>query len=126
MALEKAQGRALRLDDLPVGDDLLLHVGEIADDLLGALLEQVVLDRVELVPDLVEDREAVVEKVVEDVVEQVARPLREELLAELLVLLAASEKPRHRQQLHVRQRDEVVVTDQTSSSAAFRRWTALS
>ena len=62
-------------------------------------LEDVVLDRVELVPDLVEDREAVVEEVVEDVVEQVARALAEELVAELRVLAAALEEPRDRQQL---------------------------
>ena len=62
--------------------------------------------------DLVEDREAVVEEVVEDVVEQVARPLREELLAELVVLLAAREEARHRQQLDRRQRDEVAVADE--------------
>ena len=99
LPLEQAQRRALGLDDLAVGDDLLLDVREVADDLLGALLEHVVLDRVELVPDLVEDREAVVEEVVEDVVEQVARALREELLAQLLVLVAAAEEPRHRQQL---------------------------
>ena len=52
-----------------------------------AALEEVVLDRVELQPDLVEDREAVVEEVVEDVVEQVAGALREELVAQLLVVL---------------------------------------
>ena len=79
---------------------------------LGAPLEHVVLDRVELVPDLVEDREAVVEEVVEDVVEQVARALREELVAQLLVLVAAVEEPRHRQQLDGRQRDEVAVPDE--------------
>ena len=112
LALEQPQRRALGLDDLAVGDDLLLHVREVAHDLLGALLEHVVLDRVELVADLVEDREAVVEEVVEDVVEQVARPLREQLLAELVVLLAAREEASHRQQLDGRQRDEVAVADE--------------
>src|SRR4051794_18781441 len=112
LALEEPQRRALRLDDLAVGDDLLFHVREVAHDLLGALLEQVVLDRIELVPDLVEDREAVVEEVVEDVVEQVPRPLREELVAKLLVLLTAAEEPRYRQELDVRQRDEVVGPDE--------------
>ena len=73
MALEQAQRRALRLDDLPVADDLLLDVREVAYDLVRAALEDVVLERVELVADLVEDREAVVEEVVEDLVEQPAR-----------------------------------------------------
>src|SRR5581483_5167587 len=81
-ALERAQGRALRLDDLPVADDLLLRVREVADDALRAALEDVVLERVELVPDLVEDREAVVEEVVEDLVEDAPRTFGEELLAE--------------------------------------------
>ena len=112
VALEQPQRGALRLDDLAVGDDLLLDVREVADDLLGAALEHVVLDRVELVADLVEDREAVVEEVVEDVVEQVAGALREELLAQLLVLLAAAEEPRDRQELDGRQRDEVVRPDE--------------
>ena len=112
VALEHAQRRALRLDDLPVADDLLLDVRDVADDLLGASLEHVVLERVELVPDLVEDREAVVEEVVEHLVEQAARALREQLLAELLVLLAAAEEPRHRQQLDARQRDQVVRADE--------------
>ena len=71
-ALEHAQRRALGLDDLAVGDDLLLRVRDVAHDVLGALLEDARLDRVELRPDLVEDREAVVEEVVEDVVEEVA------------------------------------------------------
>ena len=62
-------------------------------------------------PDLVEDREAVVEEVVEDVVEQVARPFANSV-AQLLVLLAAAEEPRHRQQLDGRQRDEVAVADE--------------
>ena len=69
-------------------------VRDVADDLVGAALEDVVLERVELVPDLVEDREAVVEQVVEHLVEQAARALREELLAEGLVLLAAGEEAR--------------------------------
>ena len=70
--------------------------------------EHVVLDRVELVRDLVEDRKAVVEKIVEHLVEQAARPFREELSAELRVLGAALEEARHRQQLDARQRNEVV------------------
>ena len=83
---------ALGLDDLPVRDDLLLDVGDVPDDLLGPALEHLVLDRVELVADLVEDREAVVEEVVEDVVEQVPRALREQRVAEFLVLLASGRR----------------------------------
>ena len=100
--LEQPQRRALRLDDLPVADDLLLRVREVAHDLVGAPLEDVVLERVELVPDLVEDREAVVEEVVEHLVEQPPGALREELLAEALVLLAAREEARHRLELGAR------------------------
>src|SRR5439155_15050056 len=112
VALEQPQGRSLGLDDLAVADDLLLDVRDIADDLVGAALEDVVLERVELVPDLVEDWEAVVEEIVEDVVEQVARALAEELRAELEILMTAAEKPRHRQELDVRQGDEVVLADE--------------
>ena len=72
----------------------------------------VVLDRVELVPDLVEDREAVVEEIVEDVVEEVARALGEELASELLVALAAREEPRDGEQLDVRKRDQEVVAEE--------------
>ena len=83
-------------------------LGDVGDDLLGAAVLDVVLDRVELVGDLVEDREAVVEEVVQHLVEQPARSFAEELLAEPLVLLHAVEQPRDRQQLDVRDRDEVV------------------
>ena len=75
-------------------------------------LEHVVLDPVELVPDLVEDREAVVEEVVEHLVEEPAGALREQLLAVCLVGLAAGEEARHGQQLAVRERDEVVLADE--------------
>ncbi len=84
--LEHAQRRALGLDDLAVGDDLLLDVRDVADDVLGAPSNMSSSIRVELVADLVEDREAVVEEVVEHLVEQAARALREQLLAELLVV----------------------------------------
>src|SRR5206468_10554553 len=94
LPFEHAQGGALRLDDLAVGDDLLLRVRDVAHDRLGAALEDVVLDGVELVGDLVEDREAVVEEVVEDVVEEVAGALREALVAQLLGFLAAPEEAR--------------------------------
>jgi hypothetical protein len=60
VTLEHAERGPLRLDDLPVADDLLLRARDVPDDLLRALvLLDGVLDRVELVPDLVEDREAV-------------------------------------------------------------------
>ena len=98
--------------DLSVGDDLLLDVRDVADDVLGLALEHVVLDPVELVADLVEDREAVVEEVVEHLVQQPARALGEELLAEVLVRLAAGEEPRDRQELAVREGREVVLPDE--------------
>ncbi len=111
--LEQPQGRALGLDRLPIGDDLLLRVRDVSDDrLLARALEHLVLDGVELVLDLVEDREAVVEQVVQDVVEQVSRALREELVAQLVVALAACEEPRDGEQLGVRQRDEEVVAEE--------------
>ncbi len=112
VTLEHAERRPLRLDDLPERDDLLLRPRDVADDLLEGALVDVVLDRVELVRDLVEDREAVVEEVVEHVVEQVAGALAEEALAQLLVVDAALEEPCHRQQLDVRQRDQVAGPDE--------------
>src|SRR5262249_30661898 len=57
-------------------------------------------------------REAVVEEIVENLVQQAARALREELLAERLVLLAATEEARDRQQLDRRQRHEIVRPDE--------------
>jgi len=110
--LEQAQRRALRLDDLAVRDDLLLRVRDVANGLLGAPLEHVVLDRVELEADLVEDREAVVEEVVEHVIEQVAGALREQVLAQLGVGDAALEEPAHRQELDGGQRDEVALAEE--------------
>ncbi|MEN3311732.1 MAG: hypothetical protein V7645_1061 [Actinomycetota bacterium] len=110
--LEQSQGGTLRLDDLAVGDDLLLHLGDVGDDLLRAAILDVVLDRVELVGDLVEDREAVVEEIVQHLVEEAAGSLAEELLAKTLVLLNAIEEPRDRKQLDVRDRDEVVGTEE--------------
>src|SRR5919106_299294 len=108
VALQHAQRRALGLDDLAVGDDLLLGVRDVADDLLGTPLEHVVLDRVQLRPDLVEDRKAVVEEVVEDVVEEIAGALREEIRPQVRIVFAAPEEVRDRQELGVRQRDEEV------------------
>ena len=55
-------------------------------------LEDLVLERVELVADLAQHREAVVEAVVDDPVEQVAGAAREQLLAQLLLLAAALEQ----------------------------------
>ena len=112
LPLEEPQGRTLRLDDLAVADDLLLRVRDVADDLLGAPLEDVVLDRVELVPDLVEDREAVVEEVVEDLVEEPAGALGEELVSEVRVLFAAVEEALDGPQLVTGQGNEVVGPDE--------------
>ncbi len=106
--LEQTQRGPLRLDDLAVGDDLLLRLGDVGDDLLAPPVFDVVLDRVELVGDLVEDREAVVEEVVEDFVQQPPRALLEQLVPEALVLLDAREETRNWEQVDVRDRDEVV------------------
>src|SRR6201992_1713616 len=110
--LQVAQDRPLRTDHLAEVDDLLLRVGDVADDVLGAALEDVVLERVELVPDLAQHREAVVEAVVDEAVEQVARAAREELLAELLFLPAALEQVLDRLQRLVGDRDEEVGADE--------------
>ena len=107
-ALELPQRRALRLDDLAVGDDLLLDLVDVPDEPLRVALVQLLVDLLELVADLVEDGEAVVVEVVEHLVQQPARAAPEEVLAELLVLRAAPEQPRDRPQLDRRQRDEVV------------------
>ena len=63
-------------------------------------------------PDLVEDREAVVKEVVEHLVEEAAGSLREQLLTQLLVLLAAIEEARDRKERHVRERDDVVLGEE--------------
>src|SRR3712207_6957712 len=49
-------------DDLAEPDDLLLRVREVAHDLLGAALEDLLLDPLELVAHLAQHREAVVER----------------------------------------------------------------
>jgi len=49
-------------------------VGDVAHDLLGAAFEHLVLRSCQLVPDLVEDREAVVEEIVQHLVEQAPEP----------------------------------------------------
>src|SRR5581483_2196267 len=100
--------RTLRAGDLAEVDDLLLDVEDVAYDLLRAAREDLLLERVELVADLSQHREAVVEGVVDDAVEEEARPLGEELVAELLLLPAALEQVGDRLQRLVRNRDEVV------------------
>src|SRR6478752_8169619 len=55
-ALEVAERRPLRADDLAEVDDLLLDVGEVADDLLRAALEDVLLEALELVAHLAQHR----------------------------------------------------------------------
>src|SRR4029078_95339 len=52
--LEVAQDAALGSDDLAEVDDLLLDVGDVADDFLGEAGEDLVLYDVELVADLAE------------------------------------------------------------------------
>ena len=77
-----------------------------------AALEDVVLERVELVADLAQHREAVVEAVVDDPVEQVAGAAREELLAQLLLGAAALEQVLDRLQRLVGDRDHVAGADE--------------
>src|SRR5207302_10288103 len=110
--LQIAQDRTLRADDLAEVDDLLLGVREVANDLLGAALEDLLLDAVELVAHLAEHREAVVERVVDDLVEQVARPAREQLVAELLGRAAALEEVLHGLEGDVGERDHEVLPDE--------------
>ena len=71
-ALEVLERGALRADDLAEVDDLLLGVRDVANDLRGAALEDVLLDALELVPDLAQHRERGVDALVDDLVEQVA------------------------------------------------------
>ncbi len=111
--LELPEGRPLRADDLPVGDDLLLHLVDVAHALLRAWYHFVdlLVDLTELEADLVEDREAVVVEVVEDLVEQPARPAREQVVAQLLVVRDALEEARDGTQLDHREGDDVVGPD---------------
>ena len=78
----------------------------------AAALEDLVLERVELVADLAQHREAVVEAVVDDPVEQVAGAAGEELLAKVLLRAAALEEVGDRLQRLVRQRDHEVPPDE--------------
>src|SRR4051794_20641980 len=112
VALEVAEGRPLRADDLAEVDDLLLDVGEVADDVLGAALEDVLLDAVELVAHLAQHRERRVHARVDDAVEQVARPLAEVLVALLLVGAAALEEALDGPQRLAGERDDVVGPDE--------------
>src|SRR5262249_29432935 len=108
-ALELAERRPLRFDDLAVGDDLLLDLVDVGDKPLRALRRtDLLVDLLELEADLVEDREAVVVEVVEGLVQQAAGAAGEELVAELLTLLGPPEEEADRPQLDARQRDEVV------------------
>src|SRR6478609_3211349 len=113
LPLELPQRRPLRLDDLAVGDDLLLDLVDVGDEVARALvLADRLVDLLELEADLVEDREAVVVEVVEHLVEEAARAAREELVAEVLVLLTAAEEEADRAQLDRGERDEVVRADE--------------
>ena len=99
-------------DDLAEVDDLLLGVGEVAHDLLGLALEDVLLEALELVADLPQHREAVVERVVDDLVEQVAAALGQQGLAGLLGRAAALEQVLHRRERRVGERDQEVGADE--------------
>src|SRR5262249_51928679 len=93
-------------------DDLLLDVGDVAHNLVGAAVEDVVLQRIELVADLAQHREEVVEAVVDEAVEEVAGAAREELLPLLLFGPPALEQALDRLQRMVRDRDHVVGPDE--------------
>ena len=79
---------------------------------VGAALEDVLLDPLQLVADLAQHRERRVHAVVDDLVEQVAGALGEVLLAQLLVRPAALEQVLDRLQRLVGQRDQVVRPDE--------------
>src|SRR5215216_3792889 len=111
-ALEIAEHRTLRADHLAEVDDLLLHIGDIADDLAGASLEDLLLLAIELVADLAQHREAVVEAVVDQPVEQVPGAAAEELVAELLLLAAALEEVLDGLQRLVRDGDQEARSDE--------------
>ena len=112
MRSRSLQRRALRADDLAEVDDLLLDVGDVADDLRRAALEDVLLEALELVAHLAQHREGGVDAVVDDLVEQVAGALGEQLLAELLRRAAALEEVLERRHRLVGQRDDVVRADE--------------
>src|SRR5205823_342891 len=102
------------LDDLAIGDDLLLDLVDVAHEVLRshAHVVDVLVDLLELVADLVEDREAVVVEVVEHLVQQPPGAAVEECLAHLVALVCAAEEQRHRAKLDRRQRDEVVRSEE--------------
>src|SRR5436190_3531095 len=111
-ALQVTDHRALRADDLAEVDDLLLDVGEVANDLLGPPLEDVLLEALELVAHLAQHRKGRVDAVVDDLVEQVAGALGEHLVAELRVGAAAFEQVLDGLQGLVGQRDHEVAADE--------------
>ena len=84
----------------------------LPDDLVRPPLEDVVLELVELGAHLAQHRERGVDAGVDDPVQQVAGALREGRLAHLLALAVALEHRRQRRQVLVRQRDQVVGTDE--------------
>ncbi len=112
-ALQGAEHGALRADDGAEVDDLLLDVAQLADDLgRPATLEDVVLQAPKLAAELAEHREAGVDGAVEDLVEQEARSLAHDVEPHVLARAGALEQRRERNDLLVRQRDDVVGPDE--------------
>src|SRR3954469_8924656 len=112
VALEVAEGGALRAHDLAEVDDLLLDVGDVAHDLGRVADEDLLLDALELVAHLAQHRERRVDAVVDDLVEQVAGALGEQRLPQRLVGPAALEQVLERLQALVGDRDQVVGADE--------------
>ena len=79
---------------------------------LVALLEDVLLEALELEPDLAQHRKRGVDAVVDDLVEQVAGALGEQVLAQLVVGAAALEEVLERLDRLVGHRDEEVGADE--------------
>ena len=112
VALEVAEGGALRADDLAEVDDLLLDVRDVAHEILGPALEDLLLDAVELVAHLAQHGEGGVDAGVDDPVEQVARAIGEVLVADLLGGAALLEEELDRPDLLVGEGDDVVGPDE--------------
>ena len=91
-------------------DDLLLDLRQVAHDLGGSTLEDVVLELVQLGAHLAQHRERGIDAGVDDPVQQVPGPLREHRVADLLALAVTFEHGRQWGQWLVRQRDQVVRT----------------
>ena len=85
---------------------------DVAHDLVGATLEDVVLDPLELEADLPEHRERRVDAAVDELVEEVPGALRERLVAEVLAGLVALEDGPQRDERLVREGDEEVGPDE--------------